>query len=138
MSVFEQERNITFYKECQFWQLATNRKVHNYCAPICKFPFGKEFITSFLETNFDPNLSCKSVVWKESDFATLELMHSGISACLEVTTTNNRKMHAELELLLQCSPCLHSPQILWQVITHHALLFSLGVLSPKVFELFRI
>lgn len=138
VSVFEQGGNITFYKEYRFRQLATNKKIYNYCSPICKFPFGKELITSFLKTNFDPNPSCKSEVWKENDFATLELMRSGISSCFEVTITNNRKTHAELELLLQCSPCLHSHQILWQFITYHALLFSLCVLSPQIFELFGI
>jgi len=73
MSVFERGRNITLYKECRFRQLATNKKIHNYCSPIRKFPFGKEFITSFLRTNVDPNSSCKSVVWKENDFAMSEL-----------------------------------------------------------------
>lgn len=86
---------------------------------------------------FDPNLSRKSVVWKENDFAILELMRLGISACLEVTITINRKTHAKPELLLQFSPCLHSPQSLQQVITHHDLFF-LCILSPMIFKVFGI
>lgn len=132
MRIFAQGRNVTSYKECSFWQLANNKKIYNYCTPIYRFPLGRAFIASFLKTNFDLNLSCKSVVW-EKIIATLVLTHSGISACLGVTMTNNRKMHAKLEMLLQCSPWLHFPQILWQVITHCALLFLLCALSLKIF-----
>lgn len=63
--MFEQGRNITFYKECPFWQLATNKKIYHYWTPICKFPFGKAFIAPFIKTHFDLNLSCKSVVWQK-------------------------------------------------------------------------
>lgn len=83
--------------------MVSNKKIYNYLTPICKFPFGKVFIASFLKTNFDPNLPCKSVVWKKK-IATLELTHSGISAFLWVTITNNRKMYAFAMLTLIALP----------------------------------
>lgn len=86
--MFEQGRDINFYKECPFGQFATSKKIYHYWTPICKFPFGKAFIASFLK--LISTKTCHASLWsgKKEKIATLELTHSGIPGCLRVTMTN--------------------------------------------------